>query len=58
MKYHQKLDTSTKKGINRGKKSMEMNKVRPAENINNNLMCFSVQNEVPPSNKRQDHAYH
>ena len=58
MKYHQKLDTSTKKVINRGKKIMEMNKVRLVENTNNNMMCFSVQNEVPPSNKLQDHAYH
>ena len=36
-----------KKVTKRGKSSKAANKVRPIENINRNLKCFLVQNEVP-----------
>ena len=35
-----------KKVTKRGKSSKAANKVRPIENINRNLKCFLVQNEV------------
>ena len=31
----------------RGKSSKAVNKVRPIENVNRNMKCFLVQNEVP-----------
>ena len=51
----------TKKMIDRGKRSQTLSEVKPVKNISKNLQSFleinSVQKEVLPSHKLQDHAY-
>ena len=49
--------TSTKKVIDRQKRSKGMNKVRSVESMSKDLKCFLLQKEAPPSHKLQDHAY-
>ena len=49
------------KVIDRGKRSKTLSEVKPVKNISKNLQSFqeisSVQKEVLPSHKLQDHAY-
>ena len=50
-----------KKGINRGKRSKTLSKVKPAQNISKNPQTFleisPVQKELLPSHKVQEHSY-
>ena len=56
-----KLCITTKKVINRGKRSKTLSEVKQLENISKNRQSFleisPVQKEVLPSYKLQDHAY-
>ena len=60
MKQNQKLCIRTKKVINRGKRSKTLSEEKLAENISKNQSfpeISSMQKEVFPSHKLQDHAY-
>ena len=61
MKQNQKLCITTKKVIDRGKRSKTLSEVKQVENISMKLQSFleisSVQKEALPSHKLQDHAY-
>ena len=60
MKQKQKLCITTKKVIDRGKRSNTLSEVRPVENISKNLQSFLqiclVQKKVLPSHKLPDHV--
>ena len=60
MKQNQKLCIKTKKVIHREKRSKTLSEVKPVENISKNLQSFleisTMQKEVLPSHKLQDHV--
>ena len=61
MKKNQKPCITTKKVVNRGKRSKTLSEVKQVENISKNLQSFLeisyVQKEALPSHKLQEHAY-
>ena len=61
MKLNEKLWITTKKVIDREKRSKILSEVKLVENISKNLQSFlkirPVQKEVLPSHKLQDQAY-